>query len=212
MVRFALIPATVVLLLLAGCSAGVANPTPTPAAESSSPTPTAAPIPVEQTALVLEVGGLVVIDSTGASTSVPWTSGDAVIDVIVEVFGPAPTPEVTPKGDFYDWPEGVSVFRQGVTVMVGVTVSEVNGYEVRTVEGVTVGSSRAEVEALGVHPIDYDGDGDGLPDAAGLGPVEEPGTESLTNPGAVGTSYVMVRFAGDVVVSISAPAGDWRDL
>ena len=212
MLRSPLVPAAVLLLLLAGCSTDTPVPTSSETPGTTSATPTAAPVPVEQPALVVDVSGLTLIDSSGASASASWSDGDAVIDLIVQAVGPAPTPESTPKGDIYKWPEGISVFRLGSSVSASFTVPEVNGYEVRTADGITVGSTRAEVAALDFYSIDYDGDGDGLPDSVGLGPVEEPGTVSLVNPGAVGTSYVQVTFSGDVVARLGAPAGDWRDL
>lgn len=212
MLRSRLVPAAVLLLLLAGCSPSlpVAAPSETPG--TTSATPTASPIPVEQQALVIDVSGLTLTDSTGASASASWDEGDAVIDLIVQAVGPAPTPETTPKGDTYRWPEGITVFHTGTSVFVSVTVAEANGYALFTVDGIAVGSSRADIAALDIYAIDYDGDGDGLPDAVGLGPVEEPGTESLVEPGAVGTSYVQARFSGDVVATLQAPSGDWLDL
>jgi hypothetical protein len=202
----------VLLLLLAGCSTGdpAAAPTETPAPSSATPTET--PVPVEQSALVMDVSGLTLTDSSGASASALWTEGDAVIDLIVQVVGAEPSIESTPKGDFYEWPEGIRAYRLGTSAGVTFTAPEVNGYELRTLDGITVGSTRAEVAALDTFAIDYDGDGDGLPDSVGLGAVEEPGTESPGNPGVVGTSYVKVNFTGDVVSGIAAPAGDWTDL
>ena len=160
----------------------------------------------------MDLSGLTLTDSSGASVSASWNEGDAVIDLIVQAVGTEPSLESTPKGDFYEWPEGIRAYLLGSSAGVSFTVPEVNGYELRTLEGVTVGSTRAEVTALDFFGIDYDGDGDGLPDSVGLGAVEEPGTNSLSNPGAVGTSYVLVRFSGDVVSGLGAPAGDWRDL
>ena len=113
----------------------------------------------------------------------PWNDGDAVIDLIVEAVGPAPTPETTPKGDFYEWPEGDHRLPPGNVGLLSVTVAEVNGYEVRTVDGITVGSSRADVAALDIFPIDYDGDGDGLPDAWVSVPSKSPVRNRSPNPG-----------------------------
>jgi len=202
----------VLLVALSACAAPAAAPPTVPESSTQTPTPTETPLPTEQAALVLGVAGVTAIDATGASEIIPYTAADALIELISRTAGATPEIESTPKGDVYRWSQDVSIFVLGTSATVRFGVADLNGTELRTADGIEVGSTRAEVDGLSPFLIDYDGDGDGLPDTLGLEPTPEPGTESLVVPGAVGTTYVVVIFSGDTVTGLAAPAGDWRDI
>ncbi len=211
--RFIAVSGAAIALVLSVSACGVAAPqesTPT-VAETSSPTadPTR---PAESPAVILGVAGLSVNPRVGLippDATVTRDQPDAVIALLTGLFG-EPTMESTPFGDDYRW-DGVSANVRGWAVIRFETAS-LAGYQLRTSEGVAVGASRAEVLSLAHVDDGYDGDGDGQPDAIGLEPVEEPGTESLLMPGAVGTSYVDALFDGDTVSALVAPSGDWQDV
>src|SRR5690349_1662435 len=107
--RLALVSASVLLLLLAGC-APTTGPTSTPTAA-----PTEASVPTEQAAVVVGVAGLTIVDSTGASETVPWTSGEAVVDALTAIIGSEPTVESNPKLEAHRWAEGAVVFSIGTS-------------------------------------------------------------------------------------------------
>lgn len=194
-------------LVLAGCAPTTPAPTAAPEPESTS-----TPEPTETAALVLGLDDVSAIEESGGTTTAALDDPTAVLDLIGGALGATPTPDSTAFGDNYVWPDGVTVTVRGPFSFVRFDVAEAEGYELRTAQGIAVGSSRADVDALGPFSEDYDGDGDGNPDIVGLEQREEPGTDSLSSPGEVGTSYIAVIFAGDTVTALRSPAGDWRDV
>jgi hypothetical protein len=196
-------------LVLAGCA-----PTVPGATDAPEPTPSATTTaePTEAAALVLGLDDVSVVEESGGTTTAELDDPEAVLELIGGALGAAPAPDTTPFGDNYVWPDGVTVTVRGPFSFVRFDVAEADGYQLRTAQGIAVGSPRADVDALGTFVEDYDGDGDGHPDIVGLEQREEPGTESLSSPGEVGTSYIAVLFAGDTVTALRSPAGDWRDV
>ena len=80
----------------------------------------------------------------------------------------------------------------------------------RTVEGISVGSSRGEAIAAGARD-GFDSDDDGVADELHIGRQEVPGTQSyLTDD--VGILFVNLRLEGDVVSSMSSAGNDFRDI
>jgi hypothetical protein len=197
------------VLVLAGCAPQVPAPTADP---DPAPSLSATPEPTETAALVLGLDDVAAVEETGDTATAAFDDPQAVLDLIAGALGPAPAPDVTPFGDTYVWPDGVKVTVRGPFSFVRFDVAEAGDFELRTTDGISVGSPRADVDALGPFLEDYDGDGDGHPDRVGLEQREEPGTESLSSPGAIGTSYVAVFFAGGTVTSLLSPSGDWRDV
>lgn len=205
-----------VLVALAACAPLAPEAAPSPTATSASPTPTPTPTPVPA-ALVLSPSGIAVVDSAGATTSSAlFTEPDAVVSLLTATIGAEPTITDTSgqKGGSknWDWP-GIRAQTSWQWIIVTATAPEVAGLAVQTVSGIHVGSTRAEIAAApGVVGLDYDGDGDGLPDRAGVEAQPSPGHESLSRPGEEGVDFVGVQFQGDVVVSMWAFGTDWMDL
>lgn len=205
--------AAVLVLALAGCApvAGVGSPTTGPL-----PTTTATPGPTEPAtppALVIGATGIDEVDASGSVIiSAQYDDGQTVLDLVSDALGDPPAPKVTPFGDTYTWPEGISVKLRGPDAWVRFDVATAGDFALRTSEGIQVGSSRADVTALPTFDDGHDGDGDGASDTLGLEPREEPGTASLVFPGKVGTTFINVFFSGDAVTALVAPAGDWMDV
>ena len=204
-----LIAASVLLLALAGCAptgGGTTDPTTDPV-PSETVTPEPAPQP---DALVLGVQGLTLVDGDGApDRTVSREDVVGSVALLTELFGD-PAVDGSDFGTSYDWGD-VSGGDSG-WFNVRFDAAEFDGVVLRTSEGIQVGSSRDDVLALTTFDPEYDGDGDGLSDDLGLEPAEEPGTDSLTHPGNVGTSYIDAQFDSDIVTFLFAPAGDWRDV
>jgi hypothetical protein len=213
--RPSLVALAALVLVLAGCAPSAPAPTAAPeptVTVSPEPTVTVTPEPTETAALILGLDDVSVLDETGGTTTAALDDPQAVLDLVGGVLGAAPAPESTPFGNKYKWPDGVTVTVRGPFSFVRFDVAEAAGYELRTSDGISVGSPRADVDALAPFVEDYDGDGNGQPDIVGLEPREEPGTDSLSSPGEVGTSYIAVLFSGDIVTAMRSPAGDWRDV
>ena len=200
-------------LLLAGCADGPEpTPTPTPvASESPSPTPTAE----ESTAsaIVVSLDSITVRDQNGVELrSATFDGPDATLALVSDLLGSTPEPVDNRQfGMFYEWPEITVVVNFG-TSSVTVSSPTVAGLPISTGQGIHVGSSRAEVEALAPFTGTYDGDGDGLPDILGLEQVAVPEFDSLTYPGQPGTAYIRVTVNGQEVTSIGGPSGDYLDI
>jgi hypothetical protein len=198
-----------ITLALAACAPGGGG-----GGGTTAPTPdtteTTTPEPTEPDALVLGVHGIVLFEN-GEDTGTAASREDpgAGIDLLTSLFG---EPTVTEEyyGDVYEW-GGVSAIDSG-WLNVHFEAAELDGVVLRTSQGIQVGATREEVLALDPLDLESDASGDGVTDSFGLEPEEEPGTESLTHPGAVGTSYINAYLEDDVVKYLFAPAGDWRDV
>jgi hypothetical protein len=203
--------AAALVLVLAGCTPGtvVADPTtdPTPTG-SVTPTPASEP-----DALVLGVHGVQYIPGDGSTpTAVSREDPDAGLALLTQLFGDATTVG-SELSTTYHWGDDAVMASDSGWFNVRFNAADLDGIELRTSQGIQVGDTRDDVLAL--DPLDdgYDGSGDGKSDELGLEAEPEPGTDSLTHPGSVGTSYVGAIFGdGDVVIGLFAPGGDWRDV
>ncbi|CAN5184421.1 hypothetical protein BH11ACT3_BH11ACT3_02860 [soil metagenome] len=199
-------------LLISGCAPSSPTETTGPG-ESPDPTPTSTPPaePEAPPALVLSVDGISLEDGDGNEVaSAPRDAPDQVIQLVTDALGAPTSTSSDPFGDHFEW-AGVGVDSRGWAT-VGFSTASSGGYDLRAEDGITVGSTRADVLALTPLDVAYDGDGDGKSDSLGLEPEPEPGTESLAHPGNVGTSYIEAFFAGDEVSRLVSPWGDWRDI
>jgi hypothetical protein len=197
-------------IVLAGCApTGTATPTTDP-----QPTVTVTPEPAADPELVLGVDGIDLVDETGAVTSrAPMTDAAAVLALITAALGPSSGFESSEFGDSTDWGDAVSVISNPANfAFVNFFAPDAGGYDLVTSEGITVGSPVTDVQALEYYDEDFDGDGDGVSDILGLEPREEPGTDSLSHPGDVGTSYIAAFIQDGAVWRLGSPAGDWRDV
>lgn len=152
------------------------------------------------------------VDSADAPlSSALFSDPDATIELLTQLAGVAPNVlDQKQFGQAYQWADGFAVVNGGV-INFRFTAPTFGGLAVGTSQGIRIGSTRAEVLALGPVETSYDGDGDGLPDSLGLEPRVVPGTQSLNTPGQEGVDYIDVGFAGDVVTSIGF-GSDWRDI
>lgn len=142
-----------------------------------------------------------------------------MIAAMTSLTGSSPTIEVLER--YQGWgPEitryqfdGIAVLSQTGTdfATVSITSATIGGSSVRTLGGIGIGSSLSDVIADG-GVGEWDSDGDGDPNYYILDPVDVPGTESLTHPGQVGISFVLVRIDNDVVTEMQAPGNDFTDL
>lgn len=203
-------------VLITGCASAapddsVASPSVSPS--TSTPTPTPTPEVPQPSALLLSLDGLTVLDDADAPlSSVLLSDPDSTIEFLTQLADTAPTVVDNQKfGQSYKWAEGFAVVNFGAVMNVRFTASTFGGLPVGTSQGVRIGSTRAEVLALGPVETLYDGDGDGLPDSLGLEPRVVPGTQSLRFEGQEGVDYVDVGFTGDLVTSLGL-GSDWRDI
>lgn len=198
---------------LAGCS--------TPAGPVESPSPSAsetvaAPDPVPAK-LVISLDAVTVLndDGTTAATSA-FSDGAGVLALLGEYFGSTPEGVANTEGypfTSYQW-DGIwlTVVDDG-PASIAVQVSDFADLAIETSDGIAVGSTRDEVEALDPFVgLPMDSDGDGQPDSLGLEYSMNPDVESLEQPGQPGTDFVLVVFDGDTVSGINAPSSDYGDL
>lgn len=200
-------------LLLTGC---VPAPQPAPSATpvvTENPTPTPTPEASVASSVVVSLDRLVVLDQYGVEFgSTAFAEGDATLAFVSDLMGSVPEPIDNRKfGMSYEWP-GIRVVLNFTSATVSVSAATVAGLPIATTGGIHVGSTRAEVIALGAVEESYDGDGDGLPDTLGVEATPVPGTESLGNPGQTGTAYIRVRFTGDTVSGFGGPSGDYLEI
>jgi hypothetical protein len=198
-------------LFLAGCTTG--GPTSAPSSASESPSPTSTP--VVASGLVISLDAISVANGDGSTgDSAPFSDGAATLALVSRVLGSTPTPDR--DDDFgsarYDW-GGLMVYttKSDGSASVVFSVPELGGVALRTAEGIEVGSTLAEVEAVASPGTEYAPAG--RSDAYyGLEARVHPGTDSLTFPGRVGMDYIGVSLTDGVVVSLDAPGGDWHDV
>jgi hypothetical protein len=91
-------------------------------------------------------------------------------------------------------------------------VAQLGDLPLQTSDGIHVGSSLADVEALGHDDSGYDGDGDGTSDVLGLEQETNPSYDSLSHPGQPGTDYVEVQIAAGAVTVVRSPSNDYSDV
>ena len=147
-------------------------------------------------------------DGAGVRQSVPEITGDEVVES-----EPDQEDYYLVGTMHYDW-SAVHVFMGSAEDMtyasVSISAPQVGGVPVRTVEGISVGSSRGEAIAAGARD-GFDSDDDGVADELHIGRQEVPGTQSyLTDD--VGILFVNLRLEGDVVSSMSSAGNDFRDI
>lgn len=187
----------------------------TPPGGSSAPQPTPAETteaPPQPEAIVVSTDGVSLVDDAGASVAeAGFDDAAGVLAFLGDWVGPVPAGTTTEFSTVYEW-TGVTLLVNGDFATIDVTAAMAGDLDIRTADGIAVGSTRADVVALSPFDIGYDGDGDGQPDSYGLEPRPEPGTNSLTDPGAVGTTYIEAFTRDDAVWRLVSPAGDWRDV
>jgi len=161
--------AALAMLALVGCTPAPVSPaaSPPPAAESPSSAPSTEPDPVPAE-LVVRGGGVELYDSEDALVgSFIWADETAVaLEVLELAFGPAPEPSIrtgdgTHYADYeaYEFLGGFSYFsainlekpraEYFLPSSVQVDTGEpINGVSIRTVDGLQVGGTLADVQAL----------------------------------------------------------------
>jgi hypothetical protein len=166
--------------------------------------------------MVMTLDGLAIVNSDGTDgESVAFGDGPSVVAFLTSYLGPAK--EITPVDHWgyegHDWGTvALTIYTYDNSSYVAFRASAINGLELRTAGGITVGSGRDAVMAASPVDTGYDADGDGDTDEFGIEPRPVPGTDSLQHPGEVGIDYVDLYLVDDEVFRIHAPAGDWRDL
>ncbi|WP_396657368.1 hypothetical protein [Microbacterium oxydans] len=206
-------------LLLAGCTSApsAAEATTVPSSAPSSPTPT--PTPTVEPRIVVSLDGIAVTDETGTRDAA-FDDPDAVLDLLEETTGQLPEPEkveTLPGYDFsfvnYTW-DGLWVLTDTEherAASAAITGASVGGVPITTEEGLSVGSTRAELLDAGAWALD-DAEDPATAEFLGLGGREAPGTESLSRPGSTGIVYTLFWFDGDTVKQVQVPANDYSDL
>ena len=162
--------------------------------------------------VVLSVDQISVVDGTGATlAAAPYTDPDAVLALLSSVEGSTPEPVDNQKfGVRWEWPE--LRLTSNHWAFVQITGAQIAGLSAQTSQGIHVGSTRGELEALDPHDWAFDDDGDGVSDRFCLEARHEPGQVSLTDPNVEGITCVGVTLAGDTVVAISSMSTDWFDV
>lgn len=204
-------------LLLAGCASArpAAEPTSEPSSAPSSPTPT----PTVESRIVVSLDGIAVTDETGTHDAA-FDDADAVLDLLEDTTGELPQPEKVetfPGYDFsfvnYKW-DGLWVLTDTEherSASVAITGASVGGVAITTADGLSVGSTRAELLDAGAWALD-DTEDPATTEFLGLGGREAPGTESLSRPGSPGIIYTLFWFDGDTVKQIQVPSNDYSDI
>jgi hypothetical protein len=177
---------------------------------STSPQPT----PADEVVLSMET---FVYTRDGVTETISLDDGARILAALEEITGHVPTPveldEWHSRGLVeYEWPHVRVLMSAEDQSRVWITVSapEIDGVPFRTVEGIAVGSTRADAVAAGASDL-WDEDGDGIADHLQLGRHEVPGTTSLVT-GEVGILFVELAVEDDVVSRISAPMNDFSDI
>lgn len=204
------------VLLLAGCGSApkplaAGSDTPAPAAIATTPTPTTTP--VVPPSLVVTTDGMELV-SGEQTRSASFDDGADVVALLAAAANiAAPAGESKPDifATAYSF-EGATVYvpQQG-TAWIIIESAKINGVPLRTRDGISVGSTRSQLKALGAEDV-YDENNDGVADDLAMDFVDEPGTESLAHPGSVGRNYIEALLRGDVVNELLVPANDYSDI
>ncbi|KQZ85406.1 hypothetical protein ASD56_03440 [Microbacterium sp. Root166] len=211
------VPASLVgvALLLTGCAPALspaAAPSQSAIAESPTPTPTPAP-PGE---LIIGIEG-VTYTNDGEMTEFSYADdGEALVVLVEDLTGEEPQAEEIdlygePWGTRHTWDEVVVTVTTDGSASVSLLAPSVGDVPVETLEGLSVGSSRAAVIAAGGRD-GWDADQDGIADYLDLGELKVADTQSLQRPGEVGIVFVTVQVDDGAVVRIQAPANDFSDI
>jgi len=201
-------------LSLVGCAPGVPLSAPTTAAPSVSETPSPTPVPVVATGLVVSLDQISVVNNDGSTgATAPFSSGSATLALLSGALGSTPSPV---RNDAYgttsyDWGT-VSLLLSDYTggALVFISAPELAGLTLRTTQGIHVGSTVAEVQAVASPGTQYPASG--APVLLGLEARAHPGTDSLNNPGHVGLDFIATDLEGGVVARLIVPSSDWQDV
>jgi len=212
--KFLVAGALAASLALSACSP--VAPASKPAPPTPAPSATASPTPTPSSQLTVNVDG-VTFAHAGRSETVPFTDTTALLALVSDAVGASPAVskvEDLPGYSFnltaYDW-TGLKVVSNGTNASISATSARVGGVTIQTGQGIAVGSTRADL--LTLRPTEIaDENSDGVPDDFGVEPQEEPGTNSLSHPGSVGITYILVIVDGDLVKQIQSPANDFSDI
>jgi hypothetical protein len=210
--RIAPLAAAVLVLALAGCTpgTGTADPTTDPA-----PTESVTPAAPQPALVVVSLTGLTIQDDAGGTVqTADFTDADATLALVSGLLGSTPTPTV--NADYgtsvWEWPD-VQLGSSGPDYSwLRVSTATLGGLPVQTPDGIHVGSSLADVEAVGPFDDGYDSDGDGTSDILGVDQVPNPDQESLSLPGQPGTDFVALFMNGGAVTEIQSPSNDYSDV
>ncbi|WP_125132247.1 hypothetical protein [Microbacterium sp. 10M-3C3] len=207
--------AALLALALAACTAQAPAAAPTSVAATPSPSATPTPMPTptaaEEPLVVVGLDGISIGTQSASYDDVP-----GLIAVVADTLGSAPTESVIEDpwgngmqmGRRYDF-GAVRVIELGGTGSIAVT-GVPDGVRFETAEGITIGSSRSDVEAAGGWE-EYAGDDLNAPTWA-IQPREVPDTSSLTHRGEVGREFILLLLDGDAVSQIQAPGNDFSDI
>ncbi|WP_435743633.1 hypothetical protein [Microbacterium sp. PMB16] len=211
-----------VLVLAASTLAFTACTTPssTPSSSpSSAPSSTASAEPEVDPQLTVTLDGLTFTDDDG-TTEATFEDSDALLSLLEKATGELPAPEAVEDMpgyelnlETYTW-DGLQVTADSTgesPSWVTVTGAEVDGIPIATEEGLTVGSTRADLLAAEAWAL-VDTEDPATATELGLGGREVPDTQSLTHPGSVGIIYVLFVLDGDEVTRIMSPSNDFSDL
>ena len=162
------------------------------------------------TGLVMTLDGVTLRNSDGSmGDTAPFSDGPGLLALLSHLFGTTPIP--APGTTDYDWGGLDLKLFDDTTAGLVVTASEVASITVQTSEGIEVGSTQGQVKAAASSGTEFATPGTSLA-YYGLQARPHPGTESLAHPGQVGSDYINVDLANNVVDSLYAPGGDWQDL
>lgn len=171
--------------------------------------------PVDATSLVVSLDAVSVVNTDGSTGAIAqFSNGSATLALLSHVLGSTPTPAHDEHYLFttYDWGAlSMLVEDSDGTALVTLKARELGGITLRTIEGIEVRSTIAEVKAVASPGTEFAPSGG--PDAYyGLEARPHPGTESLVFPGRVGSDYIEVDLKNGVVVGLRTPFGDWQDV
>jgi hypothetical protein len=210
-------------LLLTGC-AGAASPDPTstPPTATGASTPEAAPSSTSAPASAAEL--IVTLDTieyreNGGTEIVALDQPGPLVALIEQLSGQPPAEEEIEDpwgngdvfGTSFRWADVTIASLDQGPVTVTFLSPTVGDAEVKTAEGIGVGSTRAEVLAAGGWG-EWDGDGDGAAELINLGMRTVPETTSLSRPGEVGAEFIGLSLNGDIVERMWSPSNDFSDL
>jgi hypothetical protein len=199
------------VLAIAGCAPG----TPTGPTAEPEPTVSSTPEPSGPAAVVLSLDGITVQDDAGtALESSTFDDPDATLALLSSLLGSTPTPTERPEigSTTWEWPGVLFGTTSDEFSWFRSEAADLGGVPLQTTDGIHLGSTRAEVEALSPFDLEYDMDGDGTSDLLGLEHETVPGTMSLSFPGQPGTAFVEVQLVGDSVNVLRSPSNDYSDV